>query len=88
VESIEAPPRRNELSGNRPRCECEKPGTINSGVRGIVTNLPDKLGRRWVERCDTCERFPSDECAGLEYARLNGGACRYDRQRRVIWIPA
>jgi hypothetical protein len=76
------------LKARRARCECEKPGTINSGLRGIVAGPPDKLGRRYVERCDACERFCSDEVAGLEYARAMAGSCRYDERLRVIWTPA
>lgn len=70
------------------RCECQKIGAVYSGVRGILTSLPDKLGRRCIERCDTCERFYCDEAAGLEYAKVKGGGCRYDELGRVIWTPA
>src|SRR5712691_6354794 len=79
--------RKVKLRARRGSCECEKPGTINAGVRGVVAGPPDKLGRRRVERCDACERFYSDEAAGLEYARLKGGGCRYDRQQRIFWTP-
>lgn len=71
------------------RCECQKAGSVFSGVRGILAGVPDEVGRRYVERCDTCERFQSDEAAGLEYARIKGGGSRYnDRRQRIIWIPA
>jgi hypothetical protein len=92
-----APPRRYdarsgfgriELKVRHSRCECERPGTINSGVRGIVAGPPDRFGRRVVERCDICEQFCSDEAAGLEYSRVKGGGCRYDKYQRVLWIPA
>ncbi len=76
-----------ELKTRFSRCDCERPGTTNSGVQGIVAGPPDELGRRRVERCDACGRFYSDEAAGLEYARLKGGGCRYDRQQRVLWTP-
>jgi len=72
----------------RARCECQKPGTINSGVRGILIWPRDKHGSQSVERCDSCERFYSDEAAGLEFARLKGGGCKYDSQQRVLWTPA
>jgi len=70
------------------RCECEKPGAIHSGVRGIVAGVADKSKRRCIERCDTCQCFDSDEAAGLEYARVRGGGCKYDERQRVIWAPA
>lgn len=76
------------MRGRGAHCECENPGMIISGVRGIVAGPPDKLGRRCVERCDACERFYSDEAAGLEYARAMGGGCRYDNRQRVLWTPA
>lgn len=76
------------MKAQRGRCECEKPGIIRAGIRGILAYPPDALGRRHIERCDACERFFSDEAAGLEYARANGGGCKYDKQRRVRWTPA
>jgi hypothetical protein len=69
-------------------CECQKPGAIYSGVKGIVAGTPDKKGRRYIERCDVCERFHSDQAAGLEYARIRRGGCRYDEHQRVLWTPA
>lgn len=79
--------RSTELRARRIRCECQNAGTIKSGVRGIVAGPPDKVGRRYIERCDTCARYYSDENAGLEYARLRGGGCRYDQSGRVLWSP-
>jgi len=76
------------MRARRTCCVCQHAGTINSGVRGIVAGPPDKLRRRHVERCDACERFSSDEAAGLEYARLKGGGCSYEQRQRVIWTPA
>lgn len=70
------------------RCECEKLGTVSSGVRGILAGPPDKHRRRCIERCDVCERFYSDEAAGLEYARIKGGGSSYDERRRVLWTPS
>jgi hypothetical protein len=78
---------RTKLRVRRGRCECQKPGTINSGVRGIVAGPPDELGRRLIERCDACEQYCSDEAAGLEYAVRKGGACKYDGKFRVLWTP-
>lgn len=71
----------------RGRCECEKPGVVRSGVPGIIAGVADCQGRRYVERCDLCMRFESDDAAGLEYARIIGGGCRYDEQQRTLWSP-
>ena len=47
------------------RCDCELPGMFCSGVPGILACL--KNGRLTpgarVERCDACERYPSDQAA-------------------------
>jgi hypothetical protein len=69
------------------RCECQKPGALHSGIIGILATEPDKAGRRYVERCDACERFHCDAAAGLEYARTNGDSCKYEESRRVLWTP-
>lgn len=47
-------------------CDCEQPGTFNCGIPGIVGSVesPDT-----AERCDQCERFPSDEAARQELKR-------------------
>jgi len=54
-------------------CDCEKPGHFRSGVPGILAHL--KNGRLTpgakVERCDLCQRYPSDEAA-LERLRELG----------------
>ena len=46
-------------------CDCELPGYFCSGVPGILAHLQD--GRlapdARVERCDLCERYPSDLAA-------------------------
>jgi hypothetical protein len=48
-------------------CDCEKnlPGTFCSGIPGILARVEN--GRvvpgTKVERCDACERYPSDEAA-------------------------
>jgi hypothetical protein len=70
------------------RCECQNKGTVHSGAKGILTGAPDKTGRRYIERCDACELFHSDEAAGLEYARIKGGGCAYNAQQRVVWRHA
>ena len=45
------------------RCDCERPGFFCCGVPGVLAHLKD--GRvapgAIVERCDACERIPSDE---------------------------
>lgn len=68
-------------------CACEEPGTFKCGIRGILAGLPDENGYRYIERCDTCQRFESDLAACLEYARLQGGRCRRDPESKVIWTP-
>ena len=46
-------------------CDCEQPGYFRSGVPGILARV--KNGRlvdgAKVERCDSCERYPSDKAA-------------------------
>ena len=46
-------------------CDCEAPGFFHAGVPGILAHLQD--GRvapgALIERCDLCQRFPSDEQA-------------------------
>jgi hypothetical protein len=53
------------LDADDRRCECEKPGYFYSGVPGIIA--PMENGRlapgAEVERCDLCQRFPSDAAA-------------------------
>ena len=68
-------------------CVCEDVGTVSSGVKGILAGPSNKHGYRIVERCDACERFSSDEAAGLWYALVKGGTSRYGTQTRVIWCP-
>jgi len=46
-------------------CECEKPGRFCSGVPGILAHMENgrlALGAK-VERCDVCQRYPTDEAA-------------------------
>ncbi len=46
-------------------CDCEKPGHFCSGVPGILAHMEN--GRlapgAKVERCDLCQRYPTDEAA-------------------------
>jgi hypothetical protein len=70
------------------RCECQKCGALYSGLIGVLAAVPDSRGRRYIERCDACERFHSDEAAALEYAKIKGGGCCYDGRHRIIWTPA
>jgi len=46
-------------------CECEKPGYFYSGVPGIIAHMDS--GRlaagAEVQRCDLCQRYPSDNAA-------------------------
>lgn len=67
------------------RCECEKPGTVRSGIPGIIAGVPDERGRRYVERCDTCMRFRWDDDACVEYARVMGGGSGQDEEGRALW---
>jgi len=59
-------------AGEGPR-ECEKPGHFCSGVPGVLAHMEN--GRlapgAKVERCDLCQRYPSDEAA-LEKLRELG----------------
>jgi hypothetical protein len=56
---------RPKGSDNRRRCDCEWPGFFHSGVPGILAHM--KNGRlaegAVVNRCDLCQRYPSDEAA-------------------------
>ncbi len=52
-----------------------------------MAGLPFESGLRYIERCDTCERFDSDLAACLAYARKYGGICSYDLDLRAVWIP-
>jgi hypothetical protein len=46
-------------------CDCEKPGFFCSGVPGILAHMENgclAAGTK-VERCDQCQRYPTDEAA-------------------------
>ena len=53
------------LETDKPVCECEQPGYFCSGVPGILARVEN--GRlvegAKVERCDLCQRYPSDKAA-------------------------
>jgi hypothetical protein len=66
---------------------CRDPGSFNCGLTGILAGLPYDNGLRYIERCDACERFDSDETACRAYALVHGGSCFYDFDLRVVWIP-
>jgi len=56
-------------------CECEKPGYFFSGVPGILAHMEN--GRlapgAEVERCDLCQRYPTDEAALEKLRELGHG---------------
>ena len=53
------------------RCECEKPGFFCSGIPGILAHMENgRLAQgAQVNRCDLCQRYPSDEAA---FEKLQG----------------
>ena len=55
------------------RCDCEQPGYFCSGVPGILAHVEN--GRvspsTEVERCDLCERYPSNEAAREKLSELD-----------------
>lgn len=70
------------------RCECELPGTLRSGIKGVLACPAGESGKIGIERCDACERFHSDEAAAVYFATSRGGSLRYTaRQRRILWLP-
>lgn len=68
-------------------CACEEPGALNSGFPGILAGVPSKIGKRYIERCDSCERYKSDEDACYAYVRMRGGRCTHDNRGFVAWLP-
>lgn len=47
------------------KCECESPGPFFSGIPGILAavNNGQLVPGAVAERCDQCERYPSDDAA-------------------------
>ena len=69
-----------------PCCACQRPGPYYSGLPGILVGALRRRRFRIVERCDTCERFVSDEEAGEVYAAANSGSVRCNCRGRIIFI--
>ena len=48
-----------------PLCDCQKPGHFCSGVPGILAHVKNERlsSRSKVQRCDQCQRYPSDQAA-------------------------
>ena len=56
----------NESSEQTPEtCDCESPGYFCSGVPGIVARIENGrlAASDTAERCDICQRFPTDAAA-------------------------
>jgi hypothetical protein len=53
-------------------CDCELPGYFCSGVPGIIAQMQDGqlASGAQVERCDLCQRYPSDEAAAQKLIEL------------------
>jgi hypothetical protein len=53
------------------KCDCELPGYFCSGVPGILGHMENgRLAEdAGVERCDLCERYPTDQAAMEELRR-------------------
>jgi hypothetical protein len=57
------------------RCECEKAGFFYSGIPGILAHMENgRLAKgAKVNRCDLCQRYPSDEMALEKLRELDRG---------------
>ena len=55
------------------RCECEKPGFFCYGIPGILAHMENgRLAEgAKVNRCDLCQRYPSDEAAFEKLRQLD-----------------
>ena len=55
------------------RCECEKRGFFCSGIPGILAHMENgRLAEgAKVNRCDLCQRYPSDEAAFEKLRQLD-----------------
>ncbi len=53
-------------------CDCERPGYFYSGVPGILARIENGrlVAGGAVERCDLCDRYPSDEAALAQLREL------------------
>jgi hypothetical protein len=70
-------------------CCCMEPGTIRTGMEGVLGCPNPENGSLVIERCDACARFHCDEAAALHYATAKGGTIRYVQDARtVIWMPS
>ena len=58
---------------------------FRSGLAGVLSGLVRGDGSRFIERCDSCQRFPSDEAACVAYARVHRGYCGFGTDLRVVW---
>jgi hypothetical protein len=54
-----------EAATDDSHCDCERPGYFCSGVLGILAHVENGqvTPNTDVERCDLCERYPSDAAA-------------------------
>ena len=80
-------------------CDCELPGPFNSGIPGILAHVQNgRLAEGTeVERCDSCERYPTDQAAfdklvelGIaeptvaeQYVQAGGGFCPNCRSEQI-----
>lgn len=69
------------------KCVCQDPSPFNWVLPGILVGRPQNNGHRYIERCDACERFLSDEVACEIYVRLTGGRVGHDRYGKTVFIP-
>src|SRR5690606_39269897 len=61
-----------DVNTDQPRCECEAPGHFYCGVPGILAHLENgrlAAGSK-VERCDICQRYPTDDAARQKLSEL------------------
>ena len=72
----------------RDHCECEEAGTFNSGIKGTLVGALQDGNWRYVERCDACERFESDDEACAHYTSVLGGRCSHDLEGRALWVAS
>ena len=54
-------------------CDCQLPGYFRSGVPGILAHMANcqAVPGAIVERCDLCERYPTDQAATEQLQALN-----------------